>query len=81
MKHEDQPILDLRGMPPAERHPKIFELFDALPPGEVLIIINDHDPRLLFYELKAERAETFDHERYEVSQKGPQKFVAKLVKR
>lgn len=73
--------LDLRGLPPAERHPKIFELFDALLPGETLTIINDHEPRPLFYQLKAERGETFDDERYEVTQEGPGKFVAKLPKR
>ena len=36
--------LDLRPMPPFERHEKIFQMWDILKPGEVLRIINDHDP-------------------------------------
>ncbi len=37
--------LDLRGVPPPERHPKIHNAFKHLNSGETLRIVNDHEPR------------------------------------
>jgi uncharacterized protein (DUF2249 family) len=51
--------LDLRVLPPKERHEKFFQLFDSLPEGDSLVLINDHDPRPLYYELKSVRPDTF----------------------
>ncbi len=72
--------LDLRDLPPKERHPKIHDAFEALDSGEILTIVNDHDPKPLYYEFQAE-VEEFDDEAYSVEQKGPEEFVAKLPKR
>lgn len=72
--------LDLRDVPPPERHPKIFDAFDALESGETLTLINDHEPRPLYYEMAAE-VEEFDEDGYEVEQRGEQEFVATLPKR
>ena len=36
--------LDVRTIPPRDRHPMIFDAFDALPPGESFELINDHAP-------------------------------------
>ena len=36
--------LDLRQIPPPQRHPLIFQKFDALVIGDSLRLINDHDP-------------------------------------
>ena len=47
-------ILDLRQMPPFQRHEKIFQTWDALKPGEALKIINDHDPKPLWYQFEVE---------------------------
>jgi len=71
--------LDLREMPPPERHPKIHDSFEALSSGETLRIINDHEPKPLFYELQAE-VEAFDAANYRCEQEGPQKYVADLPK-
>lgn len=71
--------LDLRDVPPPERHPKIFDAFDALESGETLTLINDHEPRPLYYEMAAE-VEEFDEDGYEVEQRGEQEFVATLPK-
>ncbi len=54
--------LDVRPIPPREKHPKIFQTFDALGSGEAMLLINDHDPRPLRYQLMAERPDTFDWE-------------------
>ena len=47
--------LDVRIIPSRDKHPKIFETFDSLKSGEVLLIINDHDPRPLKYQFEFER--------------------------
>jgi len=72
--------LDLRDVPPPERHPKIHNAFAALDSGETLRIVNDHEPRPLFYEMKAE-VEAFDAENYTVEQRDESEFVADLPKR
>lgn len=71
--------LDLRDVPPPERHPRIHEAFAALESGEALQLINDHEPRPLFYEMRAE-VEAFDADGYHVEQRGPNEFVAVLPK-
>ncbi|ELZ96996.1 hypothetical protein C440_04443 [Haloferax mucosum ATCC BAA-1512] len=48
--------LDVRAVPPAKRHPKIHEAFDDLDSGESLTILNDHDPKPLFYSEMANRS-------------------------
>jgi uncharacterized protein (DUF2249 family) len=53
-------ILDGRPIPPREKHPTIFHTFDSLAPGHSMILVNDHDPRPLRYQLSAERPDSFD---------------------
>lgn len=47
--------VDVRTIIPRERHPLIFNTFDALGPGEAFELVNDHDPKPLYYQLQAER--------------------------
>ena len=51
--------LDVRQTPPAQRHPMIFQTFEALKPGEAFILVNDHDPKPLYYQFKFEREGQF----------------------
>ena len=74
------PKLDAREIRPPERHAKIHETFAEMDGGEVLEIVNDHDPKPLFYEMRAV-VESFDAEGYEVEREGDQKFVARFPKR
>lgn len=46
--------LDVRQLPPAQRHVVIFERFNALPVGGSFGLVNDHDPKPLYYQLNAE---------------------------
>jgi uncharacterized protein (DUF2249 family) len=71
--------LDLREMPPPERHPKIHDAFERLDSGETLRIVNDHEPKPLFYEMQAE-VDAFDAENYSVEREGDQRYVADLPK-
>lgn len=51
---ERDDVLDVRPIPPAQRHPMIFQRCNALPGGESFILINDHDPKPLYYQLNFE---------------------------
>jgi uncharacterized protein (DUF2249 family) len=53
------PVIDVRRILPRERHPLIFQTFDGLTPGQSLLLINDHEPRPLYYQFLHERAEQF----------------------
>ena len=55
-------ILDIRHLPPPEKHPAIFALFDKLAAGETFILINDHEPKPLYYQFMAEQAGQFTWE-------------------
>lgn len=47
-------MIDVRTIPPRERHPQIFAKANALEVGKSFVIVNDHDPRPLHYQLQAE---------------------------
>ena len=51
--------LDVRSEPPARRHELIFNTFDALGQGDGFELINDHDPKPLYYQLEAEQTGKF----------------------
>lgn len=46
--------VDVRTIAPRERHPLIFSTFRELPDGAAMELVNDHDPRPLFYQFSAE---------------------------
>lgn len=46
--------VDVRMLVPAQRHQKIFQLVDDLEPGKSFVLVNDHDPKPLYYQLEAE---------------------------
>ncbi len=70
--------LDVRDIQPRDRHPKIFNTFDSLQAGEKLVLINDHDPKPLKYQLDAERTGQCDWE-YILS--GPEEWKVEIVKK
>ena len=45
--------IDLRPLAPRERHPLIFSTFDSLAEGQALELVNDHDPRPLYFQFNA----------------------------
>ncbi|MEJ5990070.1 DUF2249 domain-containing protein [Ramlibacter sp. PS3R-8] len=46
--------IDVRTVAPRDRHPLIFSTFAALAKGEALELVNDHDPRPLYYQFNAQ---------------------------
>lgn len=51
--------IDVRSLVPAQRHQKIFELVAELEPGASFVLVNDHDPKPLYYQLEAEHPKQF----------------------
>lgn len=60
--------LDVRVIPPREKHPTIFSTFGALQPGESFVLVNDHDPVPLRYQLEAQQAGRYG---WEYLEQGP----------
>lgn len=70
--------LDVRAIEPRQKHPAIFDRFDALAPGEAFVLVNDHDPVPLYYQFGATRAEQFD---WEYLEQGPQIWRVRIGRR
>lgn len=68
--------IDVRTIPPRERHPKIFDLFDSLQIGESFELINDHAPRPLYYQFLNERTDLFSWENVE---EGPDTWRVRIT--
>lgn len=69
-------VLDLRPLPPSDRHPRVHEHLDALSPGETLELINDHRPSPLRYELEATRPGQY---RWVDGDNGPDTWTASIT--
>jgi regulator of cell morphogenesis and NO signaling len=65
-------------LPPTRKHPAVFEKFDALSNGESFLLVNDHDPIPLFYEMKAERGDSFEWIKVE---NGPEVWKVEIRKK
>ncbi|MCK9485150.1 MAG: DUF2249 domain-containing protein [Dehalococcoidia bacterium] len=70
-------MVDVRPLPPREKHPKVFATFDALPVGGALQLVNDHDPRPLFYQMQAERPGQVG---WDPQEQGPERWVIRIAK-
>ena len=62
---------------PALKHPTVLKKFDDLKVGESFLLINDHDPIPLYYEMKAEKGEVFDWKKIE---NGPELWKVEITK-
>jgi uncharacterized protein (DUF2249 family) len=70
--------LDVRTVPPRIRHPMIFETFDKLAAGDAFTLVNDHDPKPLYYQFQAERSGQFT---WEYQQQGPEVWQVLIRKK
>jgi len=73
----DQKTLDVRAIPPRDKHPTIFQTFDALGTGESFVLLNDHDPRPLRYQFEAEHAGQFG---WQYLEQGPEVWRVEISK-
>ena len=73
-----QTELDVRNIVPRERHPLIFRTFGALAPGKDFVLVNDHDPKPLYYQFQAEIGPQFD---WEYLEQGPETWRVRIARR
>jgi uncharacterized protein (DUF2249 family) len=69
--------LDVRSLPPALRHERIFAKFGELAGGESYVLVNDHDPKPLRYQFEAEHAGAFT---WEYLERGPEVWRVRIGK-
>lgn len=69
--------LDVRVIPPRDKHPSIFRTLDELGSGESLMLINDHDPKPLRYQLDAERPDSYD---WQYVAEGPEEWRVRITR-
>jgi uncharacterized protein (DUF2249 family) len=67
--------LDVREMVPRMRHQTIFATFERLNPGEAFILINDHDPKPLYYQFQAEQSGRFS---WDYLEQGPEVWRVRI---
>ena len=72
-----QPELDVRDLAPRERRPLIFRTFDALSTGEAFVLVNDHDPKPLYYQFQAESRGEFS---WNYLEQGPEVWRVEIGK-
>lgn len=70
--------LDVRTLPPGQRHGEIFGIFDALRGDEGFVIVNDHYPRPLLDEFQSARPGMFE---WNVLEAGPARFRVEIRRR
>lgn len=69
--------IDVRTIIPRERHPLIFKTFHKLGPGESFLLVNDHDPKPLYYQFQAELGQPFQ---WEYLENGPEVWKVRVGK-
>jgi uncharacterized protein (DUF2249 family) len=67
--------LDVRNVMPRERHPLIFGTFRKLERGDAFVLVNDHDPKPLYYQFQAELGEPFQ---WEYLESGPEVWKVRI---
>ena len=67
--------LDVRTVPPPQRHPLIFQTIAELEAGQGLELVNDHDPKPLYYQLEAEHAGQFS---WDYLERGPETWRVRI---
>lgn len=69
--------IDVREIPPRERHPLLFKTFEDLPVNGSYELINDHDPKPLYYQFMAEKPGELG---WEYLEEGPEVWRVKLTR-
>lgn len=81
MSKDDKKVrtIDVRTLPPPQRHSLIFKAFDEMEPGETLLVVNDHEPLHLLQFMKHERRD-FDPASYSAFERKPREWVGSFKK-
>jgi uncharacterized protein (DUF2249 family) len=69
--------IDVRTIVPRERHPLIFNTFARLSAGEAFLLVNDHDPKPLYYQFQAELTDQFQ---WDYLERGPEVWKVRIAR-
>lgn len=69
------PELDVRSEPAGRRHELFFDSCAALAVGAAFVLVNDHDPKPLSYQLHAENPGQFS---WEYLEQGPEVWRVRI---
>ncbi len=69
--------LNVKDIVPKERRPLIFRTFDELEKGDAFVLVNDHDPKPLYYQFLHEREGRFS---WKYLQEGPDEWKVEITK-
>lgn len=69
--------LDVRNEIPMRRHELIFENYHGLGDGEAFVLVNDHDPKPLYYQFDAEYTGKFT---WDYQEEGPEVWKVRIGK-
>ncbi len=78
MSYDSAVVLNGYLIPAAIRHEVIFQVLDALPVHHSVTLVNDHDPKPLFYQLDAEQPGRYSHE--SVEPPDPDSWAVKITR-
>ena len=67
--------IDVRNIVPRERHPLIFDTYRNLAAGEAFLLVNDHDPKPLYYQFAAEHEGKFT---WDYLEEGPEVWRVRI---
>jgi uncharacterized protein (DUF2249 family) len=70
-------VLDVRELAPRERHARIFKTFEQLALGQGVLLVNDHDPKPLYYQFMAEYPGEVD---WQYVEQGPEVWRVRIGK-
>ena len=73
----DSENLDVRQLVPMQRHSTIFSTWQSLVPGKSFVLINDHDPKPLYYQFDAEHKGQFS---WDYLESGPETWRVRIGK-
>jgi uncharacterized protein (DUF2249 family) len=69
--------LDVRALRKPDKHPRVFEQFDALDVGESFVLVNNHDPRRLREEFETDHPGEFG---WDYLQRGPERWEIRIAR-
>lgn len=70
-------ILDVRTEIPKRRHELIEQTFHDLATGSAFVLVNDHDPKPLFYQFQAEMPGQFS---WDYVEQGPEVWQVRIAR-
>lgn len=70
--------LDIRPVLPRDRYDRIMEAYEALPAGQTMHLTVDHDPKCMYYTLRATRGD--DSFAFEYLEDGPETWRVLVTK-